>query len=510
MISSNKQIAKNTIFLYLRMILILGISLYTSRVVLRILGVIDYGVYNVVAGVVMLLGSLSGSLSGATSRFITHEIGKEALGNVKEIFRCCVTVHYILAVAVIIIAETIGLWFVMNKLVIPSDRMIAALGIYQCSIVAVAVKIVSTPYNAIIIAYERMGAFAYLSLLEVIMQLGLIFALGLFSSDRLIWYGVFLAGTQVMTRIAYNVYCRKHFNDISSKWLWRKNDSKEIIKFAGWSLAGCAAVVGYTQGINILLNLFFGPIANAARGFSNQIQAGVTQLSNNFQMALRPPIIKAYAQNEWNSMHTLMIAHAKYSFYLVLLMIVPIIISTPYILKLWLENVPEYTIGFVRLTLIGTLYCTLNGHAILAVHASGNMKKFQITEGTLLLITLPMAYILLKYFHLSAYGVIIVYLIIEFLTQFVRVWISYPLVNLQVSKYFKDIICPVILVLIPMVPYTLFSMDYFSAHSFGELVQSVFISVIVGICVIFFLGLSKKERSIIKSQTVKIFYKLRK
>lgn len=506
--SSNKTIAKNTVFLYLRMILILGISLYTSRVVLRILGVTDYGIYNVVAGVVTMLGVLSGSLSGATSRFITYETGKGADGDVERIFRSAATIHYILAALVIVVGETLGLWFVMNKLVIPPDRLMSAFWVYQCSIVAVSIRIISTPYNAIIIANEKMSAFAYISLFEVSLQLGLIFCLELIPGDRLIFYGIFLAMTQILTRVIYNVYCVRHFKEVNGRWLWDKKSSKEILKFASWTLVGFGAVMGYTQGINILLNLFFGPVANAARGFANQVQAGVSQLSTNFQMALRPPIIKAHAQNEYSHMHSLMIAHAKYSFFLVLMMVVPIMISTPYILKLWLATVPEYTVGFVRLTLIGALYTTLNGHVIVGIHATGNIKRFQIVEGALLLTTLPIAYLCLKFGHMSAYGVIIVYLIVEFFTQFARVWIVYPLVKLRKKYYFTKICLPLIAVLIPIIPYTLYGMEHLSANSFGALMGNIAISVAVCMVAISILGLTHSERQKIGSQVKRMLNKV--
>ncbi|MDE7385536.1 MAG: lipopolysaccharide biosynthesis protein, partial [Muribaculaceae bacterium] len=419
------------------------------------LGVVDLGIYNVVAGIVAMLGVMSSSLSGATSRFLTYEIGNGG-ENLETIFRCSATVHYILVAIIIFLGETIGLWFVIEKLVIPSSRLTAAIWIYQCAILAVAIRIVSTPYNAIIVAYERMSAFAYLSLIEAFLQLGLVFLLKYIDGDRLIFYGIFLALTQILVRLSYHVYCVKFIKGANGKWLWESNVSKRILKFAGWTMVGYGAVVGYTQGINVLLNLFYGPIANAARGFSNQIQTGVNQLSSNFQMALRPPIIKAHSQADYEYMHKLMIVHAKYSFFLVLIMIVPIVISTPYLLELWLVNVPEYTVDFTRLTLIGTLYCTLNGHTIVAIHAKGDLKKFQLAEGGMLLLTLPIAYFLLKYHNMSANGVIIVYLVIEFITQFVRVGIVYPKIFLNPSIYIKKICVPVVRTIIPITIYTLY------------------------------------------------------
>ncbi len=430
------------------------VSLYTSRIVLKALGVTDYGIYNVVGGVVTILGVLSGSLSGATSRFITYELGKENKENLYRIFRCCVTVHYILGIIIFIGAETAGLWFIVNKLVIPVERMHAAIWVYQFCLVSVIIKIVSAPYNALIIAYEKMSAFALISIIEVFLQLGLVFFLLHINHDRLIIYGASLAIVQICVRLIYNWYCYKNFHEVCGRWLWHKDISVEILKYSAWSFLGYGAIVGYTQGINVLLNLFFGPVANAARGLAVQVQSGVNQISTNFQLALRPPTIKVYAQSDYDRMHQLMIANAKFSYYLVLFMVVPLMINAPYILHLWLDSVPEYTISFTRILLPIALYTTLNGHVIIAVHATGNLKKFQIIEASLLLTTLPIAYIMLKYFDISADVVLFIYMGVEFVTQFVRVHIVYPMVKCKISVYYTKIIFPVVLVSIPVAIFT--------------------------------------------------------
>lgn len=494
--SGGKRIAKNTLFLYLRMILVLGISLYTSRVVLEILGVTDFGIYNVVAGVVSMLGTLSASLSSATSRFLTYEIGRGG-ERVEHIFRCSATVHYILAIIVLVLGETVGVWFVMTKLVIPPDRLTAAFWIFQFAIVSVVIRIISTPYNAIIIAYEKMAAFAYISLFEVALQLALIFSLKIIPGDKLIYYGLFLAMTQVIVRILYNIYCNRRIKGANGRWLWHKETSRKLLGFAGWTLFGYGAIVGYTQGINVLLNLFFGPVANAARGFANQIHTGVSQVSSNFQMAIQPPIIKHHAQKNFENMHSLMVAHAKYSFFLVMIMTVPIIINTPYILKLWLNEVPPYTVDFVRLTLIGTLYSTLSGHTVTAVHATGNIRRFQIIEGLLLLTTVPIAYFLLKFGYINANGVLVVYLGVIFIVQFVRVYVVYPMVKMRIRFYFTKICMPIILTLLPVTAYTLYAMRYREAVAFLPLVKSVLASILFCLAMIVALGMSKSERRII-------------
>ena len=504
--SGNKRIAKNTLFLYLRMILVLGISLYTSRVVLAILGVTDYGIYNVVAGVVTMLGMLSGSMANASARFLTFELGRDG-GDVEHVFRCSVTVHYVLALIIFVLGESIGVWFVMNKLVIPPDRLTAAFWVFQCAIVSVVIRIISTPYNSLIIAYEKMAAFAYISLIEVALQLGLVFSLKLINGDKLIYYGLFLALTQVAVRVIYNIYCKRKLKGTNGRWLWHPATSKQILKFAGWTMTGSVAVAGYTQGINVLLNLFFGPVANAARGFATQVETGVTQISQNLQMALQPATIKSYAQSNFAHMHSLMIANAKYSFYLVMMIVVPAMISTPYILKLWLNEVPDYTVDFTRLMLLGTLYVTLKNHTNVAIHATGNVKRFQIIEGLLLITTIPIAYFLLKYAGLSANGVIIVYLVVQFVTQFVRVHIVYPMVNLQRHVYLTKICLPIVLVLIPVTAYTLLGMKYFEAHAFGALVVNVLLSIVVCLAAVIALGMTRSERHLITTRLSRLLHR---
>ena len=505
--SSNKRLAKNTLFLYIRMILIMLVSLYTSRIVLEALGVNDYGVYNVVGGVVTLLGVLSGSLASATSRYITFELGHNNEGSLKQLFRCCVTVHYILGIAILILAETVGLWFVINKLVIPPDRLVAAVWVYEFCLNAVVIKIVRAPYNALIIAYERMNAFALISVFEVLLQLGLVFILLYIDSDRLIIYGVSLAVVQILIRIIYNLYCLRHFPITSGKWLWDKALSYEIMKYSLWSLLGYGAVVGYTQGINILLNIFFGPVANAARGFSVQVQSGVNQISTNFQLALRPSTIKSYAQENYSRMHSLMYANAKFSYYLVLFMVVPLFINTPYIMKLWLVNVPEYTVSFTRILLPIALYTTLNGHVITAVHATGNIKKFQIVEALLLLTTLPIAYVMLKFWHISANTVLIIYMAVEFCTQFVRVWIVYPMVQCRRRSYFTRILYPVAKVTLPIAIYCWYMSIHYSAVSITELVLSTLCSSLVIAVAVYAVGLNNNERTLILQKTKSLLFK---
>lgn len=495
-LENNKRIAKNTLLLYIRMILLMAVTLYTSRVILQVLGVTDFGIYNVVGGVVTMLGFVSSSLSGATSRFITFELGKGTIADVKKVFSCAVTVHYIMAIGIFILAETIGLWFVLNKMVIPTDRMVAAIWVYQCSIATFIVSILSVPYNALIIAHERMNAFAYISVFEAIAKLGIVLFLSLSENDRLIVYAILLLSIQIIIRMFYTIYCNQKFPESSAKWLWNKKLSQQIANYAGWTLNGNLAVIGYTQGINILLNLFFGPTVNAARGISVQIQSAINQFFGNFLMAVRPQITKSYAQENLKYMHSLILNSSRYAFFLVLLLSLPIFIHTEYILTLWLKNVPEHTANFTRLMILICMNEAFRNPTIMAIHATGDIKKFQIIEGTLLLTIVPIAYILLKFANISAEFVFIVYFSIELLTQFVRVWIVYPRIQLSRKKYISEILYPILKVMISttILGYILY---HFKSDSLFNFIVISLLCIISTIINIWTLGLSHKEKQFV-------------
>ncbi len=491
---NNKRIAKNTVLLYIRMIFLMGVTLYSSRIILKALGVVDFGIYNVVGGVVTMLGFLSSSLGGATSRFITFELGRGSEGDVGKVFRCAVTVHYIMAIIAFVLAETVGLWFVMEKMVIPANRMTAAFWVYQCSVVTFIVSILSVPYNALIIAHERMNAFAYISIFEALAKLAVVVLLLWINSDRLILYAALILVVQVVIRILYSVYCNRHFTESSARWLWNKELSRRIAVYAGWTTNGYLAIVGYTQGINILLNLFFGPMVNAARGVAVQVQSAVSQFFGNFQMAVRPQITKLYAQGDMQYMHTLILNSSRYSFYLILLVALPIFINTEYILQLWLSEVPEHTVAFTRLMILSCMNEAFKGPTIMAIHATGDIKKFQIIEGTLLLTVVPVAYFFLKYAHISSEMVFVVYLIIETITQLVRVWIVYPRVQLAKRKYLTDVLIPAFKVTIPIIAIGFILYRYCATSSFVGLIGNSLLCALSTLLILFFVGLRKHER----------------
>ena len=345
---NNKRIAKNTLMLYIRMLFTMGVSLFTSRVILQTLGIEDYGIYSVVGGIITMFAFINGGMISATQRFLTFEIGKGNLLQLKKVFSTSLQIHTLIAFVIVLLGETVGLWFLYEKLVIPPDRLVAALWVYQCSIIVCVINIMSVPYNADIIAHEKMSAFAYISIIEVILKLAIVYMLYVTPWDKLITYSILLLIVQLIIRCIYARYCSNHFEESHYCHQVDKSLFKEMFAFAGWSFWGNLAGVLYTQGLNMMLNMFFGPIVNAARGIAVQVQAAVQQFIGNFQVALNPQITKNYATGELVQMHILMFRSARFSFFLLYLLTLPILLETNYILTLWLETVPADAVVFTR------------------------------------------------------------------------------------------------------------------------------------------------------------------
>ncbi len=493
---NNKRIAKNTIMLYIRMLLTMGVTLYTSRVILRTLGIEDFGIYNIVAGIITMLSFLTGSLGGSSSRFITYALGKGDEKKVKEVFSSILYLHIALALFVFIIGETVGLWFVCNKLVIPVERFNAALWVYHCSVLTMMVAVISVPYNSLIIAHERMSAFAYISIIEVSLKLAIVFLLLYLPYDRLATYAVLLLLVQILIRLSYNVYCSKHF--IESKVRPKRNGTiiKEMLSYTAWTLASSVAVVGYTQGLNILLNLFFGPIVNAARGISVQVQSAIMHFVSNFQTAMRPQIIKSYAVNNLEYMHKLVVMSSKYGLLLMLFLTLPVIICIHPILRLWLNIVPEYTANFVIIMLLVGLIEPYKVALLNAIHATGDIKKFQIYESLFLLLVVPVAYILLKWYYVSPEIVMIVYLVIQFITQIIRMLIVLPRISMSMSDYCKKTLIPLLKIL-PIVIIPIIFINLSETANFTTVLKNVVcIELTLVVCTLT-LYLDRKERKFV-------------
>lgn len=497
--SSNKRIAYNTIMLYIRMIFLLGVSFYTTRAILQTLGVVDLGIYNVVGGVVTMFSFISGSLSTASSRFITYSLGQGNIEELKNTFNSIVSVHFILGLLILLLAETIGFWFVLNKLVIPSDRMVSAVWVYQSSVFSAFLVVLSTPFNSIIIAHERMSAFAYISIYEALTKLFIVVLLSFIELDKLITYSLLLVLVQISVILIYINYCRKHFLESRFKMSWSFFRMKKIFSYTGWVMTGSFAFICCTQGLNILLNLFFGPAVNAARALANQLQGAVDRFTSNFQTAVTPQITISYAQGNIERMHTLVLASSKFGALLMLLLSVPIIIVTDFILDLWLGYVPNHTVEFVRIMLLVGIISAMKNPTMAAIHATGRIKKIEIVEMFSLLSIVPISYIMLYSFRATAEAVMFAYLLVEFYTQLLRVWIVYPEVGMKRVMFFTHVLYPVVVSCVVSIGISFLIKDFFSASFFNSLLSVVF-SGLTTILVIFILGLSRYERKYLLSK----------
>lgn len=503
---NNKRIAKNTLLLYVRMLFLMVISLYTSRVILNTLGVEDYGINNVVSGFIGMLGFLSGSLGAASSRFITYDLGIGDMSTMKRTFGNIVTIHLLLAVIILFFGETIGLWFVLNKLQIPENRMTAALWVYQFSIFSFMLSIVSVPYNATIIAHERMKAFAYISIVDAILKLLIVYMLVVIPYDKLIIYAILFFCIQVFDRVVYGVYCYRHFEETKTKLAFNKKLFKEIFSFAVWTMNGNLAVIGYTQGINVLLNIFFGPTVNAARGIAVQVQTIVRNFCNNFQMALNPQLTKSYAQNDLDHMQQLLKVSSKFSFFLLYIISLPLMLEAPLILRWWLGIVPEHTVNFLRLILFSSMLIALSNPLIVSVHATGKIKKFQAIEGTMLLCIVPIAYVLLKLFSIKPEYVFCVHIVVEILTQYVRAKIVLPMISMKGIDYFKEVIIPIVKVIIitPILPLIIYYNEDQSVSTFFIICITSLVGVLSGI---YYYGCTMSERRYIINKIKQIKFR---
>ena len=503
---NNKRIAKNTMLLYMRMFLMMAISLYTSRVVLRVLGVEDFGIYNVVGGVVSMMGVINGAMSVSTQRFLTFEIGRGDAVRLKQVFSMCLTIYMLLAGLFVLLSETVGLWFLNTKLVIPPERIGAANWVFQFSIFSSVTSLLTNPFNAVIISREKMGVYAYISILDALLKLGIVFLLPIIPIDRLAVYGFLLMLLHVINCAIYIVYCNRNYSESRYSFYWESSLFKQLLSYLGWNLFGSIAGLVKGQGLNILLNMFFNPSVNAARGIAYQVNATVSRFFTNFYTAVRPQITKYYAQNDLDNMFKLVFRSSKLSFFLILLLSLPLIIETPFIIHIWLGQEPEYVVPFMRLILVITAVDAMANPLMTTAHATGKIAFYQFTAGTMSILNLPISYILLS-LGFGPVTVFYVSLILATLNLFLRLWIVKRLVDFPVFDYIKKVflICLSVTFAASILPLSLH-------HFFMD--GSTFIFILVCICcvatsviAIFTIGLQASERSIVVNMIKKKFHK---
>lgn len=500
------RLVKNTVVLYIRTFITLLISLYTSRVILNSLGFVDFGLYNVVGAVVGFMTFINSSLSVSTMRFISFEQGNNSnLERLHLIFSTSQIIHWMIALAILFFAETAGFWYINNYIVAPVGRETAVLIVYQFSIITCILNVISVPYNALIIAHEKMSVFAYVSIFESISKLFIAWVVCAVNFDRLITYGLLVALLYAAIFIMYRFYCWKFFPETHGKTSCDKKIVKDMAVFSLWITNGTLAIAAYTQGLNLLLNNFFGPIVNAARGIAVQVQSAVFGFCSSFQSAAKPQITKSYAEEDFSYLHKLVFNVSNYSFYLMFFISLPIIAETPFILKLWLGTVPDYTVAFVRLTLIVSILETLKMPLNTSVHATGNIKKFQLFEGTAMLMILPISYVCLK-IGCSAISVFVVQAVIFFITQLIRCYLVCPVIKMYRVDYLKNCLLKICTVVIPpSIIVCLFkNFAYINADWLCFLIVG-FISVISTGLSVYYIGLDKNTRVFVINQWLKIF-----
>lgn len=491
---NSKRIAKNTLILYIRMIFTMLISFYTSRLVLEGLGVEDYGIYNVVGGIVAMFSFINSALATSTQRYITYELGHGNADAIQNVFITSINIHFLIAAIVVILSETAGLWFLNEKMTIPETRLNAAFWVMQCSIISSAIMIITVPFNAIIIAYEKMSTFAYISITESLLRLIIAFVITLYDGDRLILYCILILCVQALIRLIYSIYCKRNFNDITQyKIRFNIKLFREMLVFSSWNFIGSTASILMTQGLNILLNVFFCPAINAARGVAVQMQSAVAQLANNFQTALNPQIIKTYAANDLRAMHSLISRASRYSFCLLLCICLPIFLEADFALRIWLVEVPPHASAFLRLILCSTILQSVSNPLMTSAQATGHVKKYQLYVGGVLTLTLPIAYLVLN-LGAAPEAVFIVEFAICLIAYFIRILIICPLVHLETGRFIKDTLPRYILIILfaSAVPVTLkHFMDSCTSSSIIICLVSVICTVISSILI----GFRKSERT---------------
>lgn len=492
---NNKRIAKNTLFLYFRTLIILVVSLYTSRVILNALGVEDYGIYNVVGGVVAMFSVISGALSSAISRFITFELGKGKSDKLNVVFSASVNIQFGISLLIILIGEVVGLWFLNYKMNIPPERLFAANWVLQCSLLTFCINLISVPYNACIIAHEKMDTFAYVSVLEAFLKLAVCYLILISPWDRLIFYAILLICVSIIIRMTYTVYCHRHFEESRYHFVFDKKVMKEMTGFAGWNFFTNSAYIFNTQGVNLLINLFFGVTVNAARGIATQVDHAVMQLVNSFTTAMNPQITKNYAVGNKEAMVSLVCRGAKFSYFLLFIFALPVLVETEYILTVWLKIVPPHAVNFVRLAIISSMVNIIGKTGYTASMATGNIRTYVLWVTSVGCLAFPLTWVA---FELGAPSEVayVVFIIVYIAVETVRLWVMKGLLDFPVGKFVREVLYKIAIVTIVSIMLPL-AIRLLLPSSLIRVIVSLFLSVLSAITCVFLLGLTVAEKKLI-------------
>lgn len=503
---NNKRIAKNTLFLYFRTILIMLVTLYTSRVVLNTLGVEDYGIFSAVGGVVSVFTVLSGALTNAISRYITYSIGNGNVRQLNNVFCTSVNIQILLAIIIFVLCELVGVWFLNNKMTIPPERMIAANWVLHFSLLTFVVNLISVPYNACIIAHEHMIAYAYISIIDAILKLGVAYMLIVSPFDKLSIYGLLLFFSALAVRIFYGIYCKKHFEECKYRYVKDKGLFKEMLGFAGWNFFGNAAAVLNTQGINLLINVFFGVVANSARGIASQVDAAVNQFVVTFSTAVNPQITKSFAQGDLCRMNYLVCKGAKFSYFLLLIIAVPLIFEAESVLSVWLGTVPDGAALFLKLSLIGAMVNVLGNSGYTACIASGKIRKYSIVITLIGSLNFILTWIAYK-MGATVETTYIIYIAVYAVLQIERLVLMKELLNFPIMMFVREVIFKILIptIVALIVPYLM--CRYVDTSIWRIFLVSTTSAAWSCFC-IFYLGLTTGERITIKAKMRSVVCKL--
>ena len=491
-VSNNQRIAKNTVLLYVRTFFVMLISLYTSRVLLQVLGVEDYGVYQVVGGMVAMFAVISNALATAISRFITFEIGSGNHGRLLEVFATSRVVQLVISGIVLILGEIVGLWFLHTYMQIPEGRMVAANWVLQFSLVAFCINLLNIPYNACIIAHEHMKAFAYITIFEAVCKLGICFLIMASPIDSLIYYALLLMVLAFVLFMLYKYYCKKRFEECNSKIYFHKPIFKEMFGFAGWSFFSNTMHIFNSQGVNMLINVFFGVTINAARGIANQVESAVMQFVNSFTVAINPQITKSYAAGANESMYVLVCRGAKFSYFLMLMMALPLMCEADIILRLWLVEVPPHAVILVQLSLVLGLLDAIGLSGYTACLATGRLKKYALIITSIGILEFPLswaAFALGGVVEVSYY----IYIFVKFAVLIARMILLKDMVGLPIRMYVNEVFRPILFTtLLSIVPSIM--LIHFMPQSFLRLLLSLIVGVGITGVMTLFVGMNKGER----------------
>lgn len=503
---SNKQIANNTIMLYIRQILVLLVSLYTVRVTLDVLGVEDYGLYNVVGGIVLLLSFLSGTMASATQRFFSFALGENDIEKLKKTFSVNLLFYIVLAIVSFLILETLGLWYIKNELVIPNERYDAVIYLYHFSTFSFIVTLLTSPFIAIIIAHEDMRIYAYVAIIEVLLKLGIVFLLIYISVDKLPLYGFLIFSVSLINLLIYAIICLKKYNECQlKKYYWDKILFKEILNFTGWTLFGQLTTVFRTHAVTILLNQSFSPIVVASRAIASNISGRINMFASSFNLGLYPSIIKSYSSGNKNRMFEVIFNGSKLTFSLMWIFALPVFVEIEAILGLWLKEVPEFTVLFTRLVLVESLIVSISLPLITAARAPGKMKKYELILGSIQLLIFAVSWIVLSLGY-PAYSVFIVAILFNLIMFIVRLYIVSSLIGLRVSPYLKLVLLPVIMI-ITLSASLSYCVDFIMPDSIMFSILNSFTSFLITSICIYFIGLNKELRSKVKNKVAIIILK---